>query len=149
MIRGSELDFGVVLICLSKLAKNSFSLNRIPREFLFERNGSLFPFQWSGTVSLHRLTKLAVIRPLAPSDARAPFQCVPFGRFVSVTNGDWEKRKSRVELVCNEHLHKNGGGGVPHHFCTLLRVSTMGSHISKALRVLAHASRVLREEIAF
>src|SRR5579859_4471452 len=113
MIQGSELDFGVVLICLSKLAKNSFSLNRIPREFLFERNGSLFPFQWSGTVSLHRLTKLAVIRPLAPSDARAPFQCVPFGRFVSVTNGDWEKRKSRVELVCNEHLHKNGGGGCP------------------------------------
>ena len=49
----------------------------------------------------------------ARSDARAAFQCVPFGYSVSVTNGDWEKRKSRVELVCNEHLHKNGGGGCP------------------------------------
>jgi len=148
MIQGSELDFGVVLICLSKLAKNSFSLNRIPREFLFERNGSLFPFQWSGTVSLHRLTKLAVIRPFAPSDARAPFQFVPFGRFVSVTNCDREKRKRRVQLAWNEHLHKNGGG-YPHHFGTLLRVSTMGRHIGKALRGVAYASRVLREEIAF
>ena len=49
----------------------------------------------------------------APSDARAAFQFVPFGRSVSVINCDWEKRKRRVQLVWNEHLHKNGGGVPP------------------------------------
>jgi hypothetical protein len=52
----------------------------------------------------------------APSDARAAFHFVPFGRSVSVTNCDCEKRKRRVQLVWNEHLHKNGGGGYPPSF---------------------------------
>jgi hypothetical protein len=86
----------------------------------------------------------------APSDARAAFQFVPFGRSVSVTNCDWEKRKSRVQLVCNEHLHKKGGG-YPHPHSRLLNPDRWsprkGAPISKALRGFAYASRVLREVI--
>jgi hypothetical protein len=52
----------------------------------------------------------------ALSDAQAAFQFVPFGRSVSVINCDSEKRKRLMQLVWNEHLHKNSGGVTPPSF---------------------------------
>src|SRR5579863_2442690 len=72
------------------------------------------------------------------------FGCFLDAEFAAVGTPGNVVCNSRGMNTCTEVV-----GGYPHHFCTLLRVSTMGRHISKALRGFALASRVLREEIAF
>ena len=124
MNQGSELDFGVVLICLSKLAKNLALLTlpdsqrisvRMKRQFI-----SISVVRHCEPIPANKISCDQTVQ-FAPSDARAAFQFVPFGRSVSVINCDWEKRKRRVQLVWNEHLHKKGGGVGARRECLLSR----------------------------
>jgi hypothetical protein len=116
-----ELDFGVVLICLSKLAKNLALLTlpdsqrisvRMKLQFI-----SISVVRHCEPTPANKISYDQTVQ-FALSDAQAAFQFVPFGRSVSVINCDSEKRKRRMQLVWNEHLHKNSGGVPPIIFST-------------------------------
>jgi hypothetical protein len=124
MIQGSELDFGVVLICLSKLAKKlslPYQTHLQSRSFRMKGQSSSF----STAPGLAETDVLYLER--APT-GRAVSQCSrgprwPLCRFrlVRIARGSsatWAHTRSQMQGQQNEHLHKNGGGVPPIIFAT-------------------------------
>ena len=152
MIQGSELDFGVVLICLSTLAKKlslPYQTHLQSRSFRMKGQSSSFSTAPGlAETDVLILSELPWGGPFLSVLWALGGLCVGF-----VWSGSPEsvpRRGHTLDLRCKSSRMNTCAkivGGCPHHLRALLRVSTMCRHMSKALRGFAVVSRVLREAI--